>query len=192
MRIIAGKYKGRTLNTLEGMNTRPMMDRMKESVFNILGPYFEGQKVLDLFGGSGALSLEALSRGCIHSDIVDASKEAMNIIESNVNKLKAHELVSLFLMDYQQALKLLSKRQDSYDIIFLDPPYRLNIIDEILIYLVDHHMINDEAYVICQSQKQTYEPKEFTNEKGNLKLVKNYHYAISEITIYQYQKTIKE
>ncbi|HNZ50976.1 MAG TPA: RsmD family RNA methyltransferase, partial [Bacilli bacterium] len=67
MRIIAGKFKGRKLNTLEGLNTRPMLDRMKESVFNILGPYFDGQKVLDLFGGSGALSLEALSRGCLHA-----------------------------------------------------------------------------------------------------------------------------
>lgn len=192
MRIIAGKYKGRTLATLEGMNTRPMMDRMKESVFNILGPYFEGQMVLDLFGGSGALSLEALSRGCQHSDIVDSSKEAMAIIESNVSKMAAEDSVSLFLMDYSQALKLLSKRRQSYDLIFLDPPYRLNVIDDILEYLMNNQMINHEAYLVCQSQKDTYQPKEINNEIGYLKIVKNYHYAISEITIYQFYKIIKD
>ena len=71
MRIIAGKYKSRKLTALEGLNTRPMTDKMKETIFNIIGPYLNGDIVLDLFGGSGALSLEAISRGASHVDIVE-------------------------------------------------------------------------------------------------------------------------
>lgn len=191
MRIIAGKYKGRTLATLEGMNTRPMMDRMKESVFNILGPFFEGQEVLDLFGGSGALSLEAISRGCKYSHIVDASKEAMAVIEANVKKLGVEKQISMHLSSYEQALKQLSKRQLSFDIIFLDPPYRLSVMDDIISFLMKEKMIYDEGYIVCQYQKNTYQPKEYSNDVYKLSIKKNYTYAISEITIYQFHDATK-
>ncbi len=84
MRIIAGKHRSRILKTLEGNNTRPMMDRMKESVFNTIGPYFDGGISLDLFGGSGALSLEGLSRGIEKAYITEISRDALKVIKDYV------------------------------------------------------------------------------------------------------------
>ncbi|MFA6843334.1 MAG: RsmD family RNA methyltransferase, partial [Bacilli bacterium] len=101
MRIIAGKYRGRKLYTLEGANTRPMTDRMKETVFNVIGPYFPEWSVLDLFGGSGALSLESLSRGARHAVIVDKEKLAYDVIMKNVNMLTAETDTNVMLTDYK-------------------------------------------------------------------------------------------
>ena len=121
MRIIAGKHKSRKLETLEGNNTRPMMDVMKESVFNTIGPYFEEIEILDLFGGSGALSLEAISRGAKHSYIIDLSRDAIKVITNNVRSLKEENSVTIINTDYKLALKKLEGKQ--FDLIFLDPPY---------------------------------------------------------------------
>ena len=139
MRIIAGKHKSRKLETLEGNNTRPMMDVMKESVFNTIGPYFEDIEILDLFGGSGALSLEAISRGAKHSIIIDLSREAVKVITNNVKSLHEEESVTILNTDYKIALKKLEGKQ--FDLIFLDPPYRLNIVNELLQYLDEHNMM---------------------------------------------------
>ena len=94
MRIIAGKHKSRQLQTLDGLDTRPMTDRMKESVFNTIGPYFDSDIVLDLFGGSGALSLESLSRGAGFAYCVEKSYQAMKVIRSNVTSLKENDNVT--------------------------------------------------------------------------------------------------
>ena len=133
MRIIAGKHKSRKLETLEGNNTRPMMDVMKESVFNTIGPYFEEIEILDLFGGSGALSLEAISRGAKHSYIIDLSRDAVRVITNNVKSLREENSVTILNIDYKMALKKLEGK--TFDLIFLDPPYRLNIVNELLDYL---------------------------------------------------------
>lgn len=177
MRIIAGKHKSRILNTLPGMNTRPMTDRMKESIFNTIGPYFEGGKVLDLFGGSGALSLEAISRGISEAFICDNFTDAVKVISSNVVALKEEKNVHVLKMDYKQALKRFSK--DKFDLVFLDPPYRLNIINEIVEELLSNNMLNDDCIIVCQYVR------------GNLKdidaltLLKNYSTGSSEVSIYQ-------
>ena len=130
MRIIAGKHRSRILNTLDGDNTRPMMDVMKESVFNTLGQYFDNSLVLDLFGGSGALSLEAISRGAGHAYISEINRGACNVINKNVSLLHEEEKVTLMQCDYKVALNRLKDMK--FDLIFLDPPYRLNIINEII------------------------------------------------------------
>ena len=139
MRIIAGKNKSRRLETLEGMNTRPMTDRMKESVFNCIGPYFDNDNVLDLFGGSGALSLEALSRGAKHAWICEKSFDALKIIKANVANLKEDRNVTIYNTDYQVALKRIVQEGVKFDIIFLDPPYRMNIVEELVNYIIDNN-----------------------------------------------------
>ena len=135
MRIIAGKHRSRILKTLDGKNTRPMMDRMKESVFNTIGPYFEGGTSLDLFGGSGALSLESISRGIEKAYIVELARDAFNVIKSNISTLKEENSTVLMNTDYKVALKNLKGMK--FDLIFLDPPYHMNIINEILDYLIE-------------------------------------------------------
>lgn len=124
MRIIAGKFKGCTLYSLEGNNTRPTLDRVKESVFNILGNSFFDKSVLDLFAGSGALGLEAISRGAMCCDFVDMSKDAVNIIKKNIDKCRADDFSKVYQLDFEGALKRLNKK---YDFVFLDPPYGKNM-----------------------------------------------------------------
>lgn len=181
MRIITGKHKGRRLYTLEGMNTRPMMDRMKESVFNIIGPYFEGDIVLDLFGGSGALSLEAISRGAGKSYIVEKSNDALKIIKKNVELVKEEDNVNILSMDYKLALDYFKNNNKKFDIIFLDPPFRMNIIDEIIAFILEYDLINQYGYIICQYSKNNHQAKSM----DNLDLVKHYNYAASELAIYR-------
>ena len=184
MRIIAGKNKSRKLNTLEGLNTRPMTDRMKESVFNCIGPYFDNDNVLDLFGGSGALSLEALSRGAKHAWICEKSFDALKIIKSNVSNLKEEPNVTIYNSDYQVALKRIMSENTKFDIVFLDPPYRMNIVEELVNTLVENEMVNDKGVIVCQYVKGNVVPK----ETDNLKIIKNYNYGTSEVTIYQFIK----
>lgn len=177
MRIIAGKHKSRKLETLEGNNTRPMMDVMKESVFNTIGPYFDEIEILDLFGGSGALSLEAISRGAKHSYIIDLSKDAVKVITNNVKNLHEENSVTVINTDYKLALKKLSGK--CFDLVFLDPPYRLNIVNELLTYLDDNNFLKEGTIIVCHYVKgnATIDPK-FT-------LIKNYARGSAEVAIYQ-------
>ncbi len=181
VKIIAGKYKSRVLNTLDGLNTRPMTSRMKESIFNTIGPYFDNDVVLDLFGGGGALSLEALSRGASFAYINEKAYDALKIIKKNVESLKANDDVRILNSDYKVALKMLANDKKKFDIIFLDPPYRMNIVSEIVDFLVTNDMINEKGIIICQYVSGNYKPI----ETEILKVIKNFSYASSEVCIYQ-------
>lgn len=181
MRIIAGKYKSRRLVTLSGPNTRPMTDRMKESVFNIVGPYFSEENVLDLFGGSGALSLESISRGAASSIIIEKSPEAASIIKKNISLLEVSSQVSLLTMDYKVALNKISKLNKTFEIVFLDPPYHLNVIDEIIKYLLENKLVKQSSYIICHYYQNNHLPV----ENDQLRIVRNDNHGSSEFCIYQ-------
>lgn len=185
MRIIAGRHKSRILKTLPGLNTRPMLDAKKEAVFNVLGPYFEGGIVLDLFGGSGALSLEAISRGCEYSYIVEQAKTAFQIINQNVKNLGESDKVSLLNMDYQEALKIFKKEGLSFDCVFLDPPFRMKVLEQIIDFLLENKMIKDYGRIVCQYLVENYQAK----ESKELKILKKYQFKISELTIYEKKAT---
>jgi 16S rRNA (guanine(966)-N(2))-methyltransferase RsmD len=105
MRIIAGKYRGSKLNTLEGLKTRPTLDGTKEAIFSSLGGYIPGFVVLDIFGGSGALSLESLSRGAVKAYIIDNNIDAINIIKSNAAKLKVGNELVVYHAEYKNVLE---------------------------------------------------------------------------------------
>lgn len=181
MRIIAGKHKSRILYSLEGMETRPMMDRMKESVFNTIGPYFDGDVVLDLFGGSGALCLEAISRGASSGIIVEKSKDAVHVIKENIKLLKEEENVKILNNSYDIVLKRMAKDKTSFDIVFLDPPYKLNIINDIIDFILNNKMLNEHGVIVCHYVKGNFDPKEI----NSLSLIKNYNYGKSEVSIFQ-------
>lgn len=181
MRIIAGKHRSRVLNTLEGMNTRPMMSRMKESIFNTIGPFFDGGIVLDLFGGSGQLSLEAISRGVEKAYIVEKDYKASRVIASNVAMLKEENHVVLSQIDYKVALERFKNDQMKFDIIFLDPPYRMNIMGELIEFITSNNLLNDNGVIVCQYVRGNYSPV----ESDMLSLRKNYTYASSEVCIYE-------
>lgn len=120
MRVIAGKAKGTQLNTPEGMLTRPTTDRVKEALFSIIQFDIPGAVVLDLFGGTGQLGIEALSRGASRAVFVDARREACQLIRSNLKKTHMEQEASVVQSDY---LQYLNRAKEKFRIIFLDPPY---------------------------------------------------------------------
>ena len=118
MRVVAGTLKGRNIKAVKGTNTRPTTDKVKENIFNIIGPYFDGGIALDLFGGSGNLGIESLSRGIERVIFVDKESIAINTIKENVKELKIDNQVEIYRNDYLRALKALVKRDIQFDLIF--------------------------------------------------------------------------
>lgn len=124
MRIISGSCRGRVLRAPKGMDTRPTLDRVKESLFGILQFSVPGARVLDLYAGSGNLALEALSRGARFAVLNDCARECMDVMRENVRALRFEERVQLLSLDAKAAVLHLHKQGERFDIAFLDPPYR--------------------------------------------------------------------
>lgn len=131
MRIIAGEARSRTIEAPQGRDTRPTLDRVRENLFNILQRHIFEARVLDLFAGSGALSLEALSRGASSAVMVDHDRAAQLCEQRNVEKLGYGERATLFRCDAQSALRQLTARGAQFDLAFLDPPYAMSDLREI-------------------------------------------------------------
>ena len=126
MRIIAGSARGTPLLAPRGMDTRPTQDKVKESLFNMLQGAWEGGAALDLFAGSGALGLEAVSRGAELAVLVDQSKEAAQCIRRNIEKLRFQDRAELLNCDWKQAVSKLAREGRRFELVFLDPPYRMD------------------------------------------------------------------
>ncbi|MGH2970368.1 MAG: 16S rRNA (guanine(966)-N(2))-methyltransferase RsmD [Solirubrobacteraceae bacterium] len=123
MRVIAGRYKGRRLQAPSGLDTRPTSDRVREALFSILGPRVQDARVLDLFAGSGALGIEALSRGAREATFVDSAAPAIRTIAANLDALGAD--ANVVRAEARRFLGSASRSARQYDLVFLDPPYRL-------------------------------------------------------------------
>ena len=147
MRIITGKAKGKRLLTLEGTATRPTSERAKEAIFSAIQFEVEGRRVLDLFGGSGQMALEALSRGAASADIVDSSDAAIKIINQNI---KSTGLVGARATKADFASFIRSAR-DKYDIIFLDPPYALGLLPRALELIEECGLVKPTSLIVCES-----------------------------------------
>ena len=133
MRVIAGKHKSKALESLEGRNTRPTMDKVKEGIFNSL--HNVSGLGLDLFAGSGALGIEGLSRGMDKVIFVDQNFKAIKVIQANLQQLDLTEQAEVYKNNADRALKALNKRDIQFDYIFLDPPYNKGLIDLSLIHI---------------------------------------------------------
>jgi len=153
MRIISGKAKGTKLYTLEGDSTRPTLDRVKEPLFSIIQTHIFDAYVLDLFSGSGALGLEALSRGACKAVLCDNSKKAMSIIKQNVEKTKFEEQTQLLNMDYKIVLEKLKNDKVKFDLIFLDPPYRGNYLYDSIKKIFENDLLDGEGIIIAETDE---------------------------------------
>lgn len=120
MKIVSGIYGGRPLKTLEGKTTRPTSDKVRGAIFNMIGPYFEVGRVLDLYAGSGGLSIEAVSRGMSSAVLVERDRKAQTIVAENIQMTKEVGKFQLLKMDAERALEQVS---GEFDLVFLDPPY---------------------------------------------------------------------
>lgn len=156
MRVIAGTARSIMLVTPEGKGTRPTTDRIKETLFNVIQSDIAGARVLDLFAGSGALGIEALSRGAEKAVFVDKSGEAVSCISKNLKKTKFDGTdKSLVLQcEFDRAIMRLSDRKESFDLIFIDPPYGLGLEYQSLVKLFDAGLIEDDALVVVEEAKE--------------------------------------
>lgn len=151
MRVIAGEFKGRKLTGLNGKQIRPTSDRIREALFNILAQKIDNAVVLDLFAGTGALGIEALSRGAAKSYFIDKSMESVQIINKNIELLGIKERVEVLKND---AYTILSSRdfflKQKFDLIFVDPPYNRGFIPGIFENIDLFSIMNDESTIIVE------------------------------------------
>lgn len=152
MRIISGRYRHRQLQEVPSDTTRETKDRVKESIFNSLQQYIPGATVLDLFAGSGSLGLEALSRGAIHIDFVDQSDIARKTINANTNMLDVQDHITIHKQD---ALTFLHTTNTIYDLILLDPPYDVDIIDSIIAFIASEKRLSPHGIIVALYGKKT-------------------------------------
>ncbi len=181
LRVISGSAKGLKLQTLEGMNTRPTTDRVKENLFNILSPYIEGSKVLDLFAGSGSLGIEALSRGAESAVFADQNEKCTEIIISNLKHTSLEHKSEVFLGDAQLILKKLSQHGKKFDIIFLDPPYNKGIIPEILLILQEYDILEDRFIIAAEAAIEDELPREL----GKIIISRSQPYGKTKLTFFK-------
>ena len=150
MRIITGKARGARLLTLTGDATRPTAERTKEAVFSVLQNDLHDRVVLDLFAGSGQLGLEAISRGARRAVFCDHSREAVRIIRANIEKTAFSDAASVLCLDAAAAISMLSGRE-AFDLVFLDPPYALHLIPDVLRRLYTAGLLAENARIVCES-----------------------------------------
>lgn len=152
MRIISGTARGTKLYTLEGQATRPTLDRVKESLFNIIQNEIPNSVFLDLFSGSGAIGLEAASRGTKKSILCDKSKEAIKIINKNIEKTHLKEKVELYNLDYQDLIK--TKIKEKLDIVYIDPPYDSDFAVKAIELLIEQKIIDENSQIIIETDNE--------------------------------------
>ena len=150
MRIITGSARGTTLKTLPGEETRPTAERVKEAMFSAVQFELGDRSVLELFGGCGQLSLEALSRGAESATIVDASRAACEIIKENAVKTKLFDRCRVVCSDWKSFVKGMAGRA-SYSLLLLDPPYKPGAVDEILSLVIGSGLLTDDSVVIAET-----------------------------------------
>jgi 16S rRNA (guanine(966)-N(2))-methyltransferase RsmD len=175
MRVISGKYKGKSLIGFDIDGTRPTMDRVKESLFGIIQNYVKDSTVLDLFGGSGSLGIEALSNGAKECYFFDNNIELINIIKKNTIDMNG---VHIMKSDYKNSLELLKNSNIMFDIIFLDPPYKLNLINDCLDKIYQYNLLNKDGIIVCE-----YENENIATDK--YELIKEKRYGSKNIKIYK-------
>ena len=150
MRVISGKAKGSKLSSIESLSTRPTLDRVKESLFNIIQDKINDSIVLDLFAGSGALGIEAISRGAKKAYFCDNNYDAIKMIKKNLEKTHFLDQAVVINSDYKKCIKNLNEK---FDIIFIDPPYKDNLSVDSIKYIINQGILNKEALMIIETDE---------------------------------------
>lgn len=176
MRVISGKYKGIFLDGFDIAGTRPTMDRVKESMFAMVQDNLKNSVCLDLFAGSGSLGIEALSNGAKYCYFVDNSTEIYKILKNNLIKIKDHNYEIIF-KNYKQVLEDFKTKKIKLDIIILDPPYKLNLVNDIIIYIYENNLLNKNGIILCEYENEVVKTDNFT-------LLKNKKYGSKNVSIY--------
>ena len=182
MRVIAGIYRSRTLRSLKGQALRPTSDRLRETLFNILGPDLPGSTFVDLYAGTGAVGIEALSRGALLAMFVERHEPAANLIQRNLESLGVGEEAEILIVDVLRALKRLEARHVRAQFIFLDPPYALkDEYERTLDYLGNSPLVATGGRIIAEHLKKHKLPERF----GGLELARRVEQGDAALSFYR-------
>lgn len=165
------------------MATRPTTDKVKEALFNIIGPYFNGGTSLDLFAGSGGLSIEAVSRGISQAVLVDRQYQAIKTIKKNIDVTKHVEQFKVYKMDAHKALNLFAKDKLKFNLIFLDPPYAKQQIVNDMEQMVKNNLLAKDAIIVAETDQNAKLPTDL----AEFNFIRRQEYGITVLTIYQYK-----
>ena len=176
MRIISGEARGRTLFAPSGDQTRPTSDKIRGSLFNILNGCIEDAEVLDRFGGTGALALEALSRGAESAVICDNSPAAVNVIKENAQKTHLYDRCVILNTD---ATKFAARTNDKYDIVFIDPPYASDLAMPVFESLIKANAIAEGGIVILETAK------ELQSVPAGYRMRRHAEYSRTHVTVFE-------
>jgi 16S rRNA (guanine966-N2)-methyltransferase len=182
LRVIAGTCKGRRLVSVPGHSTRPTRDNVKESIFNIIGPFFDGGNVLDAYAGTGALAIEALSRGMDSATLIDIEPLSLKTIRQNVTACGFLSACRIYRNDAKKAIPLLAKQSFRYDLVFLDPPYRYDVIPEMITLLQHHQLLEPNATIVAEHDANV----ELDAVIGDCRQFRRAEYGDTAVTFYQF------
>lgn len=178
MRVITGSARGRQLKSLEGLETRPTADRVKEGVFNIIQFDLEGRRVLDLFAGTGQMGIEALSRGAANAVFIDQRRDAASVIRDN---LKLTNLTDRARVVNGDSMGYLNSAKERFDIIFIDPPYAAKLWGSALDAISRFDILSNHGIIICESPAE----QEMPEMSAPYYLHRTYRYGSVKITTYR-------
>ncbi|MCM3131931.1 16S rRNA (guanine(966)-N(2))-methyltransferase RsmD [Paenibacillus polysaccharolyticus] len=182
MRVVSGSAKGRPLKAVPGTGTRPTTDKVKEALFSMIGPYFEGGAALDLFAGSGGLGIEALSRGMDKAVFVDLEPKSIEVIRANLKATKLEDQAAVYRNDAGRALKALAKRNTIFDLVFLDPPYRMKNGNELMLTMHELELLTQGATIVLEYESKHEYPEQF----GPFEQMRKAVYGETAVSIYEY------
>lgn len=178
MRVITGTARGRKLGQLQGMDTRPTTDQVKESIFNIIQFDIEGRRVLDLFAGTGQLGIEALSRGAAGCTFVDQRRDAAALVRSNLRLCRLSDRARVV---QGEALSFLASDRERYHLVFLDPPYQTELLENALKKIAEIDILMENGIIICESPADKVLPElPQPYRKG-----REYRYGKIKVTVYR-------
>ena len=188
MRIIGGQFGGRHLVSPKGPPVRTTLDHVRQAIFNLLGERIEGARVLELFAGSGAVGLEAFSRGAAHVTLVDRSIFCIKAIEANVQSLSPatsnQQRVTILRSDASAALRRLAREDQEFDIVFLDPPYGPKLTTISLKALADCAIVSPSGQVIVEHDKRYPPPLQVEGTRGSFVVQRTLKYGDTALTFY--------
>lgn len=182
MRINAGKYRNHNIFITNLETTRETSDKVRQAIFNLIGQFFDGGVALDLFAGSGAMGLEAYSRGISHIYLNDINKSALDICKKNADKLKCTNDITFYNLDYIDCIKTLEGK--NIDVIFLDPPYKMTNVDEIISFIDKYKLQQKDGIISFEMDKNT----KCNDFIGNYSLIKDRTYGIKRVCIFKKEK----
>lgn len=187
MRVIAGEFKGRSIATLKGDHTRPTASTTKEALFQMLGPFFPGGTVIDLYSGSGSLAIEAISRGMNCAYLVEKNKQACDIISKNIELLHLNDQMTLFKTSVRNGLRELNKQKLVADLIVMDPPYSVDILPD-LKQIDSLNVLRPLGVLVAETDSN----KELPDKIGDLEKIQVKDYGLSRLHFFRLNRGMEE